>query len=134
MWHRLLKLQIGDIEYTNLIMHYARFNSYLHPTHSAKRGYELDYPADVILTAHTHQPTIEQGYRYDMARRAGENFGGETIFIRCGTYKTGGSDEYSARKFQRGILGTPTVVYFPDHKEAVPFISAQRAADFIARV
>ena len=126
----LLRLQVGDQTYTHLIMHYGRFNSTLHPLHSAKRGYELDYPADVVVTAHTHQPAHEEAFRYDMARRAGDDFGGPVIFIRCGTYKTGSSDMYSNRLFGLGILGIPTVVYYPDKKKAVPFRVAEDAVKF----
>jgi len=127
----LLKLRIGKQEYTNLIMHKGRFNSYLHGLHTNKRGYELDFPADVVCTAHIHQPAFECLYRYDMASRAGYDFGGQVVLIRTGTYKTGTSDEYAARNFQPGILAMPTVVYFPDTKRAVPFMLAEDAVRFL---
>lgn len=126
----ILNLKIGKISYTNLLAHKSRFNSYLHPLHSAKRLYELEYPADVVVTAHTHNPGFEVSWRHGMAADQGTGIGGPVIFIRTGTYKIG-DDTFATRNYSKGRLANPTVVYNSHHKEMTPFMNAESAVNYM---
>lgn len=127
-----VQLTVGDERYTILLMHKERFHSYRNALHGTKREYEITYPADIVVTAHTHVPAFEMYHHYDLPRSLGMGFGGETYLVKTGTYLV--DDEYSKRFWGAGIIGTPTVVLFPDHHEMVMFSNAERAVQFMNAV
>ena len=93
----LVNLDVGAQRYTTLVLHKTRFSSYLHTLHGSKRMYETMYPARIVVSAHTHNPDFETFTRYELAAQRGEDFGGTSYLIKCGTYKT--NDGYSLRHF-----------------------------------
>lgn len=125
----LAEVLVGKQRYTILGTHKARFNSFFNALHSAKRLYQLAYPADIVITAHTHKPCFECYQHYELAREWGKDFGGESFLVRTGTYKT--HDLYSLRYFGAGVLGTPTVVLRPDKHQMVMFSSAEQAVAYM---
>lgn len=132
----LVRLRIGPEgggepqEYTVDVTHSNRFKSMLNETHSAMRQYERDFPADIVATAHLHNPAGHWRYKYTRARGMGYPFGGLSILLQCGTYNI--YDTYAARNFAPGMEGVPTVVLYPDRHEMVPFQSAHHAMVYIA--
>ena len=104
----------SEVKYTNSVTHKSRFKSFINPFHENIRNYQLFFPGDVIVTAHTHAPFLATYYHYTDAERIGMGFGGCSYLIKTGTFKT--DDTYSQRYFKQGIIGLPTVVYYPDER------------------
>lgn len=107
----LVKLQIGDEVYTNLLFHKSRFRSFLRAVHGAYREYQLSFPADVVCGGHDHQPGFEMFHHYTLARDIGMQFGGESFLMKIGTYQ---ASPFGFKYFHNG--GFPYnigVVYWP---------------------
>ncbi len=100
-------LDINGTEHILVIMHKSRFHSYLHGLHSSKQEMKQYYPdADIVCTAHTHNPAAERFYYA----------GKERLALRIGSYKT--DDDYSKLYWQPGIIGCPTVVFYNNRWES----------------
>ena len=127
----LVVLKVGKNEYTNTVVHRSLYNSFLNEQHASSREYQLFFPADITITAHKHNPGFAQRQFYPIARQAGYNFGGKSILLRTGTYKI--DDTYSMRHWNRGIIGTPTVIYRPDVHDFDVFESAEKAVKFMGK-
>jgi len=125
----LAKIKVGNQEYTNLILHKTRYNSFLNELHGAKREYQLTFPADVVVTAHTHKPAWELYYHYEMAAELGLGIGPYSYLVKTGTYKV--DDPYSKRFWTKGVIGLPTIVYHQDHREMVIFRTANQAVTYM---
>ncbi len=125
----IMKLKVGDVEYTNLILHKTRYNSFIHALHGAKREYQLTFPADVVVCGDKHLSGFEEYIHYGMAKDAGMGFGGETFLIRLGTYKT--DCGYSKRYWGKGNIRTDCVVYFPKDKMKKRFSTAEDAVIYM---
>jgi len=123
----LLKLTVGEQLYTFLLVHESRYNSFLRACHANYREYQLSFPADIVATAHTHAPSIEQNFAYTLAREAGFPFGGEAIFFKAGSYQ---DNEYSWKYFQNTLICNPTVVLYPDRHKKVVFADPRDAVEF----
>ncbi|MCK4818862.1 hypothetical protein KA005_24020 [bacterium] len=125
----LVFLTVGDIEYSMLLFHKSRYKSFLRRTHGAKREHQLSYPADIIAGGHYHQPGMEHLHHYSLADQEDKGFGGETIFIKVGTYQ---DSDYGWRYFSNGgMVGNYTVVLFPDQKKMIPFTNPRDAMDYL---
>ncbi len=125
----LIKLQVGSTQYTMLLFHKSRFKSFLRRTHGAMREHQLSIPADIVAGGHDHEPGMEHLYNYTLAKDAGLGFGGETLFIKTGTYS---ESAYGWKYFHSG--GFPqnyTVVLFPEGKRMVPFTNPRDAVRFL---
>lgn len=125
----IILLKVNDIEYSILVNHKDRLSSYSNPNHGGRKWHEIEFPADIVATGHTHNPAFQWQKRYNRAVELGKDFGGDCLFIKTGTYKT--KDVFSERHFSKGVISTPTVVFFPDTKLMVPFKNAQLAMQFI---
>lgn len=125
----VVELTVGEVTYSFLVMHKSRFSSFLNTLHGNKREYQLTFPADVVVTAHTHMPGFEEYHHYDWANALGYNVGGTSFLVKCGTYKEG--DIYSRRYFNKGIISTPTIVLYPNSKKMVYFQCAEDAITFM---
>jgi hypothetical protein len=126
------EITVGNQRYSSLIIHKTRFNSFLNDLHGAKREYQLTLPADVVATAHTHKPAFEMYYHYDMAHELGWGIGPYSFLIKSGTYKV--ECPYSKRYWTKGIIGTPTVVYYPDMRNMLVFRTAREAMVYVNAV
>lgn len=124
----LVKLTVGDQLYTLLLFHKSRFRSFLRATHGNMREYQLSYPADIVVGAHDHQPAYEVVQHYTLARQAGMGFGGETMYIKVGTYQDG---EYGWKFFHNGGILNPTVVLYPDKHKKLIFSEPRDAVRYI---
>lgn len=126
----IMKLYVGDQLYTNLLFHKSRFRSFLRTTHGNLREHQLLFPAEVVAGAHDHSPGFEILNRYEMAREAGFDFGGETYLIKCGTYQ---DSPYGWKYFHGGGQGNPTVVYYPDRHKKLFFMDMRDAIEWVSR-
>ena len=124
----LIYLTVGNIEYTILLFHKSRFRSFLRKTHGNMREQQLSFPADIIAGGHDHEPGMEHGEHYRLAKDAGETFGGEYVMIKVGTYQ---DSEYGWRYFHNGGFACNyTTVLFPDQKRIIPFADPRSAVRF----
>lgn len=124
----LVKLRVGEQKYHILIFHKSRFKSFLRRTHGAMREHQLSAPADIVAGGHDHEPGMEHLYTYTLAEEAGMGIGGETLFIKTGTYQ---DSDFGWRYFHNG--GFPqnyTVVLFPNKKKMVAFTSPEDAVNY----
>ncbi len=126
----ILMLEVGDQKYSNLLMHKTRYSSFLNALHGSKREFQLHFPADVVVSAHTHRGGFEEYIHYEDARAVGLNIGGEIFLIQLGTYKI--DCGYSKRYWKSGVLQADTVVYFPDVNLKKRFRTANDAVTFMA--
>jgi len=124
----LVKLTVGDQLYTLFLAHKVRFNSIFRVTHSSFREAQLSFPADIVVTAHTHAPGLEIAPQYPLAREAGFDFGGQAIWIKVGSYQ---HSKYGQKYFHNEAICNPTVVLYPDRYKKVPFTDPHDAIDFI---
>ena len=128
----LVFLTVGEIEYSLLLFHKSRYRSFLRRTHGAMREHQLSYPADIVAGGHDHQPGMEHLYHYSLAAQEDKGFGGETIYIKVGTYQ---DSDYGWRYFSNGgIVANYTVVLFPDKKKMLPFTSPQDAVAYMEKI
>ena len=117
----LTMLKVGNAEYSVLSMHKGQGRSRFSRTAQARNAYGSDYPADLIVGAHTHAFGMQWDDAYTLAREAGQTFGGERLEVNLGTYQTGVS-AYSARLGgSAGKYALPTVVLMPGQRQMVPF-------------
>lgn len=123
----LIRLQVGDEEYTILATHKAGHKSAFNALHGAKRLYQMVYPADVVVTAHDHEPAHEEYNHYGLAREAGRGFGGTSWLVACSTYKTLACNDWAARRYGRAVLKRETAVMYPDEHRIEMFDSAEAA-------
>lgn len=124
----LVYLTVGEVEYTILLFHKSRFKSFLRKTHGTMREQQLSFPADIIAGGHDHEPGMEHGHHYTLAKDAGEDFGGEYVMIKVGTYQ---DSEYGWRYFHNGgFAANYSVVLFPDQKRIIPFTDPRDAVRF----
>jgi hypothetical protein len=128
----ILKLYVGDQIYTILVMHKTGANSKINTLYGAKMEYSRYFPADVVVTAHTHVPAIESYYHYGAAGRAGFPFGGDSWLVKTGTYNV--DNGFSKRYYNHGFVCDPTLVLFPRERKIVPFMAASDAAVYIGAV
>ena len=127
-----VEVWVGEARYTHIVTHKFRGGSGQHRLASAKTLYRERFPADVIVTAHTHAPAYEHYQGNLLAKELGKGFGGDSYLIRCGTYKT--DDIHSTRYFGLPAIGTPTVVYLPtpaDEKQTICFPDAEKAVTYM---
>ena len=105
-----------------VVVHKARGKSIYNKLHGNIRIMkDTDPDADVIVTAHTHQPAMLITHEYSKPK----------ILIKTGTYK--GSDNYSW-KFWPDITGQtffPIVAFRKDQFEMKPFVSIQDFTNFM---
>lgn len=128
-----LDLQVNEQNYIHIISHKGKGNSQYNAVHGASKQAMMYCPqADVSVAGHTHNPC----YSFDYGHRMKESKPVDLTFphkprvnIRTGTFKT--SDPFSKRYFGQGRLGTPTVVFFPDRHEFVPFPTPQAAVAYM---
>ena len=112
----LLKLCLQSAEsstdYTGLVTHRYKGHSIYHKLQPTLRTMRDIYPvADFYATAHTHTPAYMNGVYYPLAR---EEEMPEQHFVVSGSFKTR-NDVYSLRNHGgSGILGLPTLVFWPD--------------------
>lgn len=122
-------LQIGDQQYTNLASHLPKYNSAFNRLHGNKQMHRLEFPADVVITGHTHAPDFETYTTYQDAQELGMPFGGRSIMVKVGTFKT--DDVYSKRYYGRPAIMVPTIVYDPRYRDMTIFESAEKAVRYM---
>jgi len=111
-----VSLKVGGEDYLIYVNHSLPGNSMYNRNHAQGRAYREQIPADVIVSGHTHKPAIQWEYRYEKLREMGYGIGGKTTYVQCGTFKTG-PDPYTCRFWSRGIIGVPTLIFWPtEHK------------------
>jgi len=125
----VVRLYVGQQMYTILATHKARYNSYIHALHGAKRLYQIVFPGDVVAVAHTHQPGHEEYNHYELARKIGLPFGGTSWLVACSSYKS--EDRFSQRYFGFTPLMLETVVFWPNERKMECYSSAKQAIDRI---
>jgi len=125
----VVRLYVGEELYTILATHKARYSSYLHALHGAKRLYQLIFPADVVAVAHQHRPGHEEYTQYSLGRDLNMGFGGTSWLVACSTYKF--NDTYRMRYFGPAPLMLETIVFWPDQHKMECFSDAASA---VARI
>lgn len=125
-----VNLKVGDESYLLYVNHALKGHSMYNPTHSQGRAYREQVPADVIVSGHTHKPAIQWEYRYERLRELGYNLGGKVTYVQCGTFKTG-PDPYTCRFWSRGIIGVPTLVFWPGEHRTHAFDNPEDAAIYL---
>ena len=127
----LVRLVVGQETYTILATHKVRYRSYLNALHGAKRLYQLEFPADVVVAAHDHQPGHEEYNHYGLARELGYGFGGTSWLIACSTYKL--ASAWARRYYGEGVLKRETAVFWPDRHRIEVFDDALSAVERMER-
>lgn len=121
-----ITLVVNDlITYRVYAKHKYRYHSSLNVTNAVKRMHDLESPFDVGVIGHYHSPSIEHTYRWSGAMSK------DIILIVTGSYKL---DDKWARKEgfgARGVVGCPTVVFFPYEKKVLPFRFIEDAVLFL---
>jgi len=98
-----LKLKVGEEIYIIRMSHRLPGNSIHNPNHPQARELRWNAPeADVIVSAHRHEPAIQNFYEY----------GRPKCLIQTGTFQT--DDGYAKRYYSKGIVAVPTVVFYPN--------------------
>ena len=112
----LVNLLVGDEEYKIALVHKSRFNSSINPTHSSLRELHLNYPyADVIVTSHTHTPSL-QILNYPKSEKGLQN----VYLIKTGSLKD--KDTYTYKfynPYSVSDISTPAILFFPDRKKMI---------------
>lgn len=126
----LIRLRVGEEEYFICINHSERFTSQWNKTHPPRRQYERFFPGDVNVTAHKHKPAFAMDHHYELIREAGVNLGGKHWMVVTGTFKTG-PDPYTVRRWSKGVIGVPTVVFHPDYHDTDCFESPSKAVAYM---
>lgn len=129
-----IELNVGKQKYYFVVTHDPKYRSILNPTHGPSQIHRLDNPfANLVATSHIHQPAIQLCYKHRMMEETTDGeFGGRTVFVVSGTFKT--DDGYSKRNFSKSapaLLAAPTVVFRHDKKEMTPFFTAQEAVAYM---
>ena len=125
-----VNLKVGDESYLLYVNHSLPGRSMYNKNHAQGRAFREQVPADVIVSGHTHKPAIQWEYRYEKMRELGYNLGGKVTYVQCGTFKTG-PDPYSTRFWSRGIIGVPTLVFWPGEHRTHAFDNPEDAAIYL---
>lgn len=125
----IAKIRVGDCTYTHLVSHLPKFNSRINKLHGNKQMYRFEFPADIVVTGHTHDPDFETFTQYQDARELGYDIGGTSVMVKVGTFKV--DDKYSKRYFGRPAIAVPTVVHYPNERRIVPFLNAEDAVIYM---
>jgi UDP-2,3-diacylglucosamine pyrophosphatase LpxH len=125
----IVKLYINEQIYTILVMHKTGSNSKINTLYGAKMEYGRYFPADIVVTGHTHVPAIESYWHYGAAGRIGFPFGGDSWLVKTGTYNV--DDGFSKRFYNHGVVCDPTLVLFPQNRKIVPFMTAEDAMLYV---
>lgn len=125
----IVQLNVGKQRYTNLASHLNKFNSQFNRNHGNKQMYRMEFPADVVITGHNHAPDFETYTSYQDAQELGMGFGGRSIMVKVGTFKT--DDTYSKRYYGRPAIMIPTIVYDPRQRDLTVFESAEKAVRYM---
>lgn len=106
-------------DYRIVVSHKGFGSSAANPCHAAMvLARRWNYP-DVAMTAHCHRPAICNFWE---ANR-------EIVAGRTGTFKI--EDAHSERYYCKGIVGTPCVVFYPDHYEKLGTMYPHRALEWM---
>lgn len=130
MGRAVVRLAIGSQEYFVLANHAERGRSRNTATAAGRQAYESFFPADIVISGHTHKPEFRRFEHYTELREAGLNLGGKSWIVQNGTFKTG-PDPYTIRTWNRGVLGVPTMVFQPDCHDVDVFDTPEKAMQFI---
>jgi len=114
-------ITVGDQRYSILSQHKARGRSKTNKTLGCANTYLKDYPADIVLSGHTHAFAMYWDSHYAAAKLVGDNFGGDRLFINCATYQEIKSDYARMLGGAGGEYASPTVVLFPGERRMVAF-------------
>ena len=130
MGRAIIRLAVGSEEYFILANHAERGRSRNTATAAGRQAYESFFPADVVISGHTHKPEFRRFDHYAELRAAGLNLGGKSWIVQNGTFKTG-PDPYTIRTWNRGVLGVPTMVFQPGCHDVDVFDTPKKAMQFI---
>jgi len=98
-----LNLIVGKQKYKIKMAHQFKGYSMYNPNHPQNRELKWYSPdADVIVSAHRHQPACQNFYEYGQPK----------CLIQTGTFQT--DDGFAKRWYGKGIIGIPTVMFRPD--------------------
>jgi hypothetical protein len=112
----LVKVLLGGQTYHIIANHRENNRSQWNRVHPSRRQFDRFFPADIMVTAHTHQPSFQMDYQLVDAREAGLGIGGKVWYVVTGTAKTG-PDPYTIRGWNPGVFGVPTATLFPDKRD-----------------
>lgn len=99
----VLNLIIGKQKYKIKMAHQFKGYSMYNPNHPQNRELKWYSPdADVIVSAHRHQPACQNFYEYGQPK----------CLIQTGTFQI--DDGFAKRWYGKGIIGIPTVMFRPD--------------------
>lgn len=111
LWHGgLVRIGLGDTEYTWRARHKYRYTSSLNFENSMRRLMEIHGPSDIASEAHFHNP-------YIMERIIMEEY---RVLVRSGSYKV--SDDYG--QLVGGFEGKPCmpmIILSPNERNILPF-------------
>jgi hypothetical protein len=125
----LIHLTVGSIRYSILLFHKSRFRSFMRPTHGNYREMQMSYPADIVAGAHDHAWGFEAFDNYDLAKQAGDGFGGVTFLVRVGSYQV--DSPYGWRYFHNARPVSPVVILWPNEKRMQPVFRLEDALAWI---
>lgn len=115
----LVRLFVGDAEYSLLLLHKPKYFSSVNDTHGLIREYERDYPADVVAGGHNHKPAYQLLYRNTRAKKSGYDFGGPALLLAVGTWQE--KSKFGYKHFHDGGLPISWYVVFdPSEKRFSP--------------
>lgn len=132
----LISVSAADFSFYVLTQHQGGGTSRFSKTAACRNSYLNDFPASVVLSAHTHNFGITWDEHYPLARMAGESFGGDRLEITCGTYRTGYTSFGAKIGGSGGRYSVPGFIVIPREKRIVPFKyieDAQRYLDGIGK-
>lgn len=125
----LVTLNLGDQVYYVITNHREGSRSQWNRVHPSRRQFDKFFPADLMVTGHTHSPSYQMDYQLMEAREAGLGIGGKVWYVVTGTAKTG-PDVYTIRGWNRGVFGVPTATLFHDKHDVEMHSSPAYAAAF----
>jgi len=109
----LVTIYLGGEKYYVITNHREGSRSQWNRVMPSRRQYDKFFPADLMVTGHTHSPSYQMDYQLMEAREAGLDIGGKVWYVVTGTAKTG-PDIYTIRGWNKGVFGVPTATLFPD--------------------
>lgn len=124
----VIRVKVGNIEYTISLIHKSRFNSIINPIHSNLRELHLNFPfADIVCVSHTHIPSIQTYYYPDKEEGLSKR-----ILVKTGTLKN--QDPYTFKFFNPykvSDISTPGIVLFPGKKKMLQFDDFLDAVEYL---
>ena len=122
----------GDVEYTWRVSHgdgLGGHSMYSNTAAMARNARHEVGHCDVASAGHTHSPEVKIVFEPRAHGAAKE----QTIFLRSGSYKVLGDEQYPDRMgyWTTPFAAMPAVVFWPHRKLAVPFFCVEQAVEYL---